>query len=471
VRYLGLIWKNAWRKKIRTSLTILSVFVAFLLFVLLNAIGQALSGGGATLESASRLIVIHKITLIMPLPYAYGAKIAAIPGVDKVSHATWFGGFYQDPKNQFGQFPVEPEEYLEIYPELHIPEEQLQAFLANRTGALLGSSLAENYGLQVGDRIPIQAMWPQQDGSRTWEFDIEGIVTNTSKGGSDAMMLFHYDYFDEARQFSRGNVGWYVLTLKEGANPVEVARAIDAQFENSPAETKTSTETAFAESFMEQMGNIALIVQLILGAVFFTLLLVTGNTMAQSVRERIGELAVLKTVGFRDRTVLGIVLAESILIIAVGGGLGLLAGAGLAAAVSDSFSAMVGIGLSVSAGSLLTAVVIMIAAGVLAGIFPAMNAMRLSIVDGQSLTRWHGAEHAFPEPGHGGHEVEHTQLAAAHSNIGGGYRRCHSGRRGLCCCIVDGQGLRAHFDCRWCRGRCDRAAHRRDGRIEQWSLE
>lgn len=381
MKYFGLIWKNVWRKKVRTALTILSVLVAFLLFFLLSAIGKALTGGGASIESASRLVVIHKVSLINPLPISYMTKIAAVPGVDKVSHATWFGGYYQDPKNQFGQFPIEAEEYLAMYPELEIPEEQMQAFLANRTGALLGSSLAATYGLKVGDRMPIQAVWTRKDGSRSWEFDIEGIMTNTSKGGSDAMLLFHYDYFDEARQFSRGNVGWYVLTLEEGASPVEVAKAIDAQFANSPAETETSTETAFAESFMEQMGDIALIVQLILGAVFFTLLLVTGNTMAQSVRERISELAVLKTVGFSDRTVLGIVLVESILIIVIGGVLGLLAGAGLAALASDNFSAMVGVGLSVSTGSLLTGVAIMIAAGILAGLFPALHAMRLSIVD------------------------------------------------------------------------------------------
>ena len=381
MKYFGLIWKNVWRKKIRTTLTILSVLVAFLLFFLLSAIGNALTGGGATIESASRLVVIHKVSLINLLPYSYGAKIAAVPGVDKVSHATWFGAWYQDPRNEFGQFPVEAEEYLAMYPELDIPDDQMQAFLANRTGALLGSSLAKTYDLEVGDRVPLQAMWTRQDGSRNWEFDIEGIFTNTSKGGSDAMMLFHYDYFDEARKFGQGRVGWYVLTLAEGANPVEVANAIDAQFTNSSAETETSTETAFAESFMQQLGNIALIVRLILGAVFFTLLLVAGNTMAQSVRERIAELAVLKTVGFKDNTVLAIVLGESLLIIVVGGVLGLLAGAGLANLASDQFAATVGVGLSVSTGSLLLGVSIMVGAGVAAGVFPALQARRLSIVD------------------------------------------------------------------------------------------
>lgn len=382
MKYFGLVWKNAWRKKVRTSLTILSVLVAFLLFFLLNAIGQALTGGGATIESASRLVVLHKISLINPLPYAYGQRIAAIPGVDKVSHASWFGGYYQDPRNQFGQFPVEPEEYLAMYPELDMPEEQLQAFLRNRTGAIIGSALAEKFGLEVGDKLPIHStIWGKKDGTRVWEFDLEGIFTNTSEGGSDAFMLFQYDYFDEARQFGQGVVGWYVLTIADGANPVEVANAIDAEFANSPTETETSTETAFAESFMEQMGNIALIVQLILGAVFFTLLLVTGNTMAQSVRERISELAVLKTVGFRDRTVLGIVLTESILIMLIGGGLGLALGYAVATALSGAMASTIGVGLSLTTGSLLLGISIMIGAGILAGIFPALKAMRLSIVD------------------------------------------------------------------------------------------
>jgi len=382
VKYFGLIWKNAWRKKIRTLLTVLSVFVAFLMFALLNAVGQALTGGGATIESASRLVVIDKVSLINLLPIAYERKIEAIPGVANVAHATWFGGYYQDPKNQFGQFPVAPEDYVSLYPELDIPQEQWQAFLANRTGALLGSSLAEAYGLSVGDNLPIHSsIWTKKDGTRDWEFQLDGIFTNTSKGGSDAMMLFHYDYFDEARRGGQGLVGWYTLTLNEGANPAEVANAIDAEFANSPNETETSTEAAFAQSFMEQMGNIALIVQLILGAVFFTLLLVTGNTMAQSVRERINELAVLKTVGFRDRTVLGIVISESLLIMIIGGALGLLAGAGLAKAASAMFAAMGGIGLSLSAETLALAILIMIVAGVLSGIFPALKAMRLSIVD------------------------------------------------------------------------------------------
>ena len=382
MKFFGLIWKNAWRKKIRTSLTILSVLVAFLMFSLLNAIGQAMTGGGATIESARRLVVIDKVSLINLLPIAYENRIESIPGVDKAAHATWFGGYYQDVRNQFGQFPVEPEKYLSLFPELEMPDEQYKAFLSNRTGAVVGQSLAEKYGWSVGDRIPIHSsIWSKKDGSQSWEFDLEGIMINTSSGGSDAMMLFHYDYFDEARRGAQGRVGWYTITLNDGASPVEVANAVDAEFANSPSETETSTEAAFAQSFMEQLGNIALIVQLILGAVFFTLLLVTGNTMSQSVRERIGELAVLKTVGFRDRTVLGVVLSESILVMSIGGALGLLIGWVAITALNSAFVSMMGIGISLSPGLVAIAVVIMIVAGIIAGIFPALSAMRLSIVD------------------------------------------------------------------------------------------
>ena len=385
MKYFGLVWKNAWRKRVRTSLTILSVLVAFLLFFLLTAIGQAMTGGGATIESAKRLVVIDKVSLINLLPIAYQNRIEAIPGVEGVAHATWFGGYYQEPQNQFGQFPVDPERYLALFPELDMPEEQLQAFINNRTGTFVGSTLAERFGWEVGDRIPIfSTIWPNKDGSRSWEFDLEGLFTTTSAGGSDMMMLFNYDYFDEARQFGQGLVGWYTITMADGANPAEVANAVDAEFANSPNETETSTEAAFAQSFMEQFGNIALIVQLILGAVFFTLLLVTGNTMSQSVRERIGELAVLKTVGFRDSTMLGIVLAESILIVSLGGMLGLLLGAGFAAAMSGTFAAMMGIGLSLSPGALALGIGIMLVTGVVAGLFPALKARRLTIVEALS---------------------------------------------------------------------------------------
>lgn len=380
MKYFRLIWKNAWRKRIRTSLTILSVFVAFLLFSLLSAFGFAFRGG-VDVADAERLIVIHKVSLVNLLPMSYLNRIDSTDGVASVTHATWFGGYYQEQRNQFGQFPVDPDAYFAMYPELQIPEEQFEAFKRNRTGAVVGQELAKQFGWKVGDRIPIQAtIWSRTDGSRTWEFDLEGIFSTDDPRGSTAFMLFQYDFLEEARAFAQGMVGWYILRVENGADPVQVAKAVDLQFANSPAETKTSTEAAFAQSFTKQFGNIALIVMLILGAVFFTLLLVSGNTMSQSVRERISELAVLKTVGFGDKTVLAIVLAESILIMLMGGLVGLGVGWVIVQGAAKEMAAFLP-GIFLSPGAIAGGIAMMVVAGVLAGIFPAVKAMRLTIID------------------------------------------------------------------------------------------
>lgn len=376
MKYFGLVWRNVWRKKIRTSLTIMSVFVAFLLFAFLSAVGKAFTAG-EDLADAERLIVLEKVSIINSLPEAYQDRIASVPGVEAVAHASWFGGYFQEPRNQgFAQFPVEPYEYFALYPEFEMPEEQLKAWADNRQGAVVGGQMAEALGWEVGDRVPITAtIYPKTDGSMTWEFDIEGIFTSDDPRFPVTYMLFHYDYFDEARAHSQGTVGWYVLRVEDGADPVAVANSIDTQFQNSPYETDTATEAAFNAAFAAQYGNIALIVSLILGAVFFTLLLVSGNTMSQSVRERISELAVLKTVGFEDKTVLGIVLSESIVIMSIGGLLGLGTGWLLI-----QFGGMLP-GIVLPTGSVFVALGFMIGAGLIAGLFPALKAMRLSIID------------------------------------------------------------------------------------------
>jgi putative ABC transport system permease protein len=268
-----------------------------------------------------------------------------------------------------------------MFPELEMPAEQLEAWSKNRTGVVVGKDLADQYGWKVGDRLPlITTIWTKKDGSTNWEFDIEGIFSTSDPRGSTALVLIQYDYFDEARAFGQGTVGWYTLRVKNGADPIQVAKAIDLQFANSASETKTSTEAAFAQSFTKQFGNIALIVTLILGAVFFTLLLVSGNTMSQSVRERIPELAVLKTLGFSDRSVLGIVLSESILITFIGGVLGLGLGWLIVQAMAMKLAAYLP-GFYLPAAAIITGLILMIIAGVLAGIFPAAKAMRLSIID------------------------------------------------------------------------------------------
>ncbi|MDH4049812.1 MAG: ABC transporter permease [Gammaproteobacteria bacterium] len=380
MKYFGLVWKNVWRKKARTLLTVLSVFVAFLLFALLNAIGHAFKAG-VDVAQAERLVVIDKISLINPLPISYRNKIASTPGVAAVTHQSWFGGYYQDPRNQFAQFPTEPYGYFEMYPEHVISKEQLDTWAKTRTGAVVGRELAEQFGWKIGDRIPIQAtIWTKADGGRTWEFDLVGIFSTDDPRGTTAFMLMNYDYFEEARAFGKGTVGWYVLRINKGADPVAIANAVDNEFANSPNETETSTEAAFATSFAKQFGNIALIVQLILGAVFFTLLLVAGNTMAQSIRERISEIGVLKTLGFTDHTVLGIVLAESVLIMLIGGVLGLSIGWVLVQGLGQQMGAFLP-GIFLGPSALLIGLGCMIGAGVLAGAFPAIKGMRLTIVD------------------------------------------------------------------------------------------
>jgi putative ABC transport system permease protein len=380
VKYAFLVWKNLWRRRTRTILTVLSVLIAFMLFGLLSAFNYAFTIG-TDMANANRLVTIHKISLIQPLPISYLQRIRALPGVEDVTHANWFGGYYQDQRNQAPQFPVDAASYLRLYPELELPDAQREAWLADRAGMIVGSALAEQFDWSVGDRIPIQAtIWTREDGGRSWEFVIDGIFTMEEGRGGDNFMLFHYDYFNEARAFGEDMVGWYVLRVADSADPAQVAAAIDAQFANSFAETKTSTERAFAESFVQQFGDIGLIVSAVLGAVFFTILLVAGNTMAHAVRERIPEMAVLKTVGFSNGSVLALVLTESIVIAVLGGSVGLglswLALESIPAAVSNALP-----GLFLPPQAIGTGLLYMLAVGVAAGILPALQAGRLTIAE------------------------------------------------------------------------------------------
>ena len=380
MKFLHLIWCNLRRKKLRTSLTLLSIIVAFILFGFLSAIQQALVGGVA-LAGADRLVVREKVSIINLLPVSYEARMDRIPGVDFSTFQTWFGGIYQDPKNFFMQNPVEPEKFLKIHPEIILPADEEKAWLATRTGAIVGRRTAERFGWKIGDKIPIRStIWSQANGNLTWTFDIVGIYDGRDKGTDTTPMFFRYDYFDEARQFGKGQVGWYTIRIKDPSQAAEVAKRVDAEFENSPAETKTEPEGAFIQGWAAQLGNIVLIVSSILGMVFFTILLVTGNTMAQAVRERTGELGVLKAIGFTNARVVALVLAESCLLTVLGG----LIGLGLALAITPIIAQplagllpmfflptralFIGFGLS-------------IALGLVTGIFPALQAMRLRVAD------------------------------------------------------------------------------------------
>ncbi len=378
MKYLHLVLRSLTRRKLRTIFTVLSIIVAFVLYGYLAAIRQAFRMG-VDVTGADRLLTIHKVSLIQPLFASYLPRIQAIPGVTDVAHATWFGGIYQEPKNFFAQLAVDPERYLRLYPEFLLPDEQRAAWLSDRTGAVAGRAIAEKYGWKIGDRIPIQGtVWRLADRVSTWEFTLRGIYDGREKGTDTTQFLFRYDYFDEARQFGQGLVGWYIVRIADADEAAQVASRIDGTFGNSAAETKTSTEKAFAQSFANQVGDIGAIIRFIVGAVFFTLVLVAGNTMAQSVRERTSEFAVLKTLGFTDGKVLGLVLAESLLLVGVAGGAGLALG-------------FVLVGLGDPTGGILPffffpardvalGIAMVIGLGLVTGIPPAVRAMRLTIV-------------------------------------------------------------------------------------------
>ena len=380
MKFLYLIWSNLKRKKLRTALTLLSILVAFVLFGFLSSVKQALTGG-VQMAGADRLVVRHKVAIIQLLLASYKERMERIPGVALATHQTWFGGVYQDRKNGFFmQNPVVPEEFLDMHPELILSPEQKTAWLQTRTGAIVGRKTAERFHWKVGDKVPIQSsIWAKADGNRVWEFDIVGIYDGKKKGTDTTPFFFRYDYFDEARGFGKGMVGWYTIRVQDPARAAEVARLVDQEFENSTAETKTEPEGAFAQAWAKQVGNIAFIVAAILGAVFFTILLVTGNTMAQAVRERTGELGLLKAMGFSNAQIVSLVLAESCLLTVLGGALGL----GLAWMVisrGDPTGGLLPL-FFFPTRDLLVGFGISLGLGFVTGIFPAFQAMRLRVAD------------------------------------------------------------------------------------------
>ncbi len=375
MRFLPLLLANLFRKKIRTTLTIGSFFVALLLFALLAALRAGFQQG-IDVAGADRLVVIGRTGLIQPLPLPYLDRIRRIPGVKEVAHATWFGGIYQDPKNFFAQFAIEPDQWLAMYPEFEVDDAEWAAFKADRQGVILGRKLAARFGWKIGDRIPLKA--PGYLGGDSWEFNVRGLYRGTRRQDDETQFWMQHRYmYEKGPEYWKGIVGWYVVRVADPNEAPRVLKAIDAEFANSASETRTQTESAFAASFVKQMGNIEFLIMVIGTIVLFTLLLVTGNTMAISVRERTNELAVLKAIGYSDRFVLGLVLAESVIIAALGGGLGLLAGRALTA--RDLTNGIILMYLPATAAAV--GVFVAVGTGLLAGLLPALSAMRLGVVD------------------------------------------------------------------------------------------
>ena len=374
MKYKSLIMANLFRKKLRTTLTIGSFVVALFLFGLLVVVHGAFNQG-VDVAGADRLDVINKTSIIQPLPYSYRDQILRIPGVKAITYDNWFGGVYQDEKNFFPQFAIDPENQRVVFPEFVIPDDQWKAFLEDRDGAIAGSGIAKRFGWKVGDRIPIKgAIYPGD-----WEFNLRGIYAGSRDNDDLTQFWFHYKYLDERRQYGKGVVGWYTVKLDTPDDGTRVTKTIDTMFANSPYETKTETEKALATDFAKQFGNIGFLISAVGSVVFFTLLLVTGNTMAIAVRERIGELAVLKAVGFNDRFVLFLVLGESLLIAAIGGAIG-LALCKLMTLGGDPTHGFLPF-FYLPGPMILLGFGVALAVGVLAGILPATSAMRLRVVD------------------------------------------------------------------------------------------
>ena len=383
MKYLHLVWASLFRRKTRTFLTLVSIIAAFLLFGLLDAVRTSFNQAGQSANGAQRLQTGAKLSFIQPLPQSLEAQIAGVPGVAKVTYANWFGGAYQDPHNQVFSFAVPPG-YLDLFPEVEVSDAERKAFVATRTGVLVGEQLATRFKWKVGDRIPLQStIFPDKEGSKNWQFDVVGIVHAKDKktgGFFDQTLLLNWKYFDETTPYNRGQVGWYVTRVADVNQADKVAKAIDALSANSDHETRTQTEQAATASWMKQLADMGLIVGSIMGAVFFTLLLLSGNTMMQAVRERTSELAVLKTIGFSNVSVLAMVLAESVLLLLLGGVIGLGIASLLIPVVSAGSGGMLNLPV-VSADSWGLGLALMALIGLLVGSLPAWSAMRLNIVD------------------------------------------------------------------------------------------
>jgi putative ABC transport system permease protein len=379
MKYLILVWAGLSRKKARSILTMLSIVVAFLLFGLLQGINQGMNSVFQSLN-VDRLYVQSRISMSDGLPISHLARIKSVPGVRAVTHWSYFGGFFQNAQNSLPVFAIDASTQFAVYPKIKIPNDQIAAMQRTRTGAIIGAEIAAKYGWKIGDKIPLQtSIWTKKDGSDSYPVDVVGIMDISAyNAGSFPAFFINYDYLDEARAFGNGTVLYYIVSIEDPRRGPEIAAAIDVLFANSSNETTTQTEQVFAQSQIRQVGDIGLIANSIVGAALFTLLFLTGNTMMQSVRERIPEFAVLKTVGFSDSKVLMLILLEAVFLCVVAG----VTGLGLARMAFGFMGSLFG-ALSPSALALVMAMGLGIAIllAVVSGLPPAWRSTRINIVD------------------------------------------------------------------------------------------
>jgi putative ABC transport system permease protein len=379
MKYFHLVWRNLLRRKTRTFFTFLCVLISFVLFGFLSIVRTAFTLD-IDFAGADRVWVMNKVNIIVPLPAKYLEEIQAMDGVVLATHATWFGGSYQGNPNQFMVAPTNIANYLKLYPEFIVSPEEIKAATADRQGAIVGVGTANRYGWKIGDRVPmVPDLYQAKDGG-AWNFNIRGIYHTNGKA-DESQFFFNYDYFDENRTPDmKGQVSWYVVKVADPSRSAQIAKAIDTKFENSSAETKTAPESAMIAEFAQQTGNIGAMLEAILTVVLFNIFLVVVNTMAQAVRERTSDLAVLKTLGFPDGTVLWLVIAESMVISVIAGSLGLFSTWFFLDYLKLFSSAMLPV-FMLSRNAMLLGVGLFIGLGLFAGLFPALSASRLKLTD------------------------------------------------------------------------------------------
>ncbi|MEM7081137.1 MAG: FtsX-like permease family protein [Pseudomonadota bacterium] len=380
---LYLVLKNLTRSKLRLALTLFATFIAFMVYGVLASF-QSYLNSGIDLAADDRLVVINKINFTQSLPISYVNRVRAVENVVDVAHLNWFGGYYQDPKNLVVTIAVSPESFVRVYPELVMTEDEKKAWLDNRQGLIVGEKVAQTYGWKVGDRIPLNSnIFSQTNGRTDWDFDIEAIYSGADEQADTSSLYFHYNYFNETQSFGRDRIGWMAVRTNDSSNNEAVINAIDGLFENTQAETESMPEKAFNQAFIEQIGNIGLIVSSVVLAAFFIILVIVGNSMVLSIRERTREIGVMKTLGFKSTRIFGMVLAESLAIALIGGLLGLAAAAGLTSLTSGMGAQVPTLILDREIAA--KAIGIMLLMGLITGIIPAFNALRLNIIS--SLSR------------------------------------------------------------------------------------
>jgi putative ABC transport system permease protein len=378
MKYLPLIWAGLWRKRTRTVLTLLCVVVAFALFGLLHGFTAAIDG---IIEQMSdtRLRSMSRVNITQPLPLAHRARMETVPGVEEVSYYNFFAGYYQDRSNSVQVGAIDVASFNVVYPDIQMDPKYVDAMLHTRNGALVGEDLAAQRGWKIGDRIPLgSAVWARKDGAEAWDFEIVGSYRSPSGKVPTNELWVNYDYFDEARAAANGTVTLYFIKIHDSGRSAEIAEQIDALFANSTSETQTQSEKDWLRAQIAQIGDIGFFVNAIIAAVMFALLFVTGNTMTQSVRERIPELAVLKTYGFGDTAVMGLVLTEAVVLCSVAAALGI----GIAAVLIPPIFREIGAGgLNLPLPVVALGIGLSVAFAVLSASLPALRAQRLSIVD------------------------------------------------------------------------------------------